>query len=565
MSQKDFFKQLKDEFPEHPYRDRYLEELQNHVEDMKEEKLKEGMWNKRMGEVKKIKENFIKIMNPFGALFFILEGILVGILLGFASMLFYVNLTLISNIQYLWQSIFLNLVIISIIWFIGHLIALKLFLRIKNLSGLREKTWIFLTNLPSLLLCFYITYPTLLIFRELNTYDIAPILWIFVNALILFLSYKIYKNPKIQPVKIKGSNPLFLLNGFLFTVLSFLDFKYFSTFIIIAILGLFLFINLALFFLNLKYKKKGRPFEINLSIIFWLAVISIFLRTLLTYTDMDFWANHSYLLLPLFPIFLLDIIFETTWFLNGYESLWQYIPFIILIYIIFQSIFILLKQRTLSYVHFFLLIYCLSFFFINKMAFILDPHFKKDSVLVSQMIEQDQFSIFYPYLKYFNVDKSSFFKGNLDFDGFKSNLFDYEISLYSPKTGENYFVLKNLNIKDTYFIDINKLNEIDFRYPKDLLQKNLFDIDISSYPYNVQDVIPPHPNCIPETCTAGFSLHPNIINQYSGVNIIDVEEDKLPFTVNGLKISPDKKWLLAVFQLNSESSGQEVYLVKLKD
>jgi len=69
MNQKKFFKQLKDELHNHPYQDRYLEELQNHAEDLEEEQLNDENWKHRMGEPLGIKANFMKIMHPFAALF----------------------------------------------------------------------------------------------------------------------------------------------------------------------------------------------------------------------------------------------------------------------------------------------------------------------------------------------------------------------------------------------------------------------------------------------------------------------------------------------------------------
>lgn len=76
MTQKDFFTQLKDELHGHPYRDRYLEELEAHAEDMQKEELNEEQWIKRMGEVAQINETFKAIMHSHLEIILWIIGIL---------------------------------------------------------------------------------------------------------------------------------------------------------------------------------------------------------------------------------------------------------------------------------------------------------------------------------------------------------------------------------------------------------------------------------------------------------------------------------------------------------
>lgn len=69
MTQQDFFKQLKNELHDHPYRDRYLEELENHAEDLEIDmevsggELTKDIIREKFGTPKEIKNNFIYMMN----------------------------------------------------------------------------------------------------------------------------------------------------------------------------------------------------------------------------------------------------------------------------------------------------------------------------------------------------------------------------------------------------------------------------------------------------------------------------------------------------------------------
>ena len=76
MPQQDFFKQLKVELHDHPYRDRFLEELKAHAVDLKEEQLNEEQWKERMGKLDQINKSFRAIMHSNLELILWIIGIL---------------------------------------------------------------------------------------------------------------------------------------------------------------------------------------------------------------------------------------------------------------------------------------------------------------------------------------------------------------------------------------------------------------------------------------------------------------------------------------------------------
>ena len=85
MSPSPYFKQLAEEFEGHPYKDRLLEELENHLEDFEgdedlpEVERKGELTQRLFGEVREFKKVFIKIVDPWRNLFFVLEGLMMGI------------------------------------------------------------------------------------------------------------------------------------------------------------------------------------------------------------------------------------------------------------------------------------------------------------------------------------------------------------------------------------------------------------------------------------------------------------------------------------------------------
>lgn len=81
MNKEKFFKQLKDEIHGHPFRDRFLEELQDHAEDLENDKelktkfIESEMIKKYLGEPKDVSRKFKFMMNPWNqALTFFLYG-----------------------------------------------------------------------------------------------------------------------------------------------------------------------------------------------------------------------------------------------------------------------------------------------------------------------------------------------------------------------------------------------------------------------------------------------------------------------------------------------------------
>lgn len=154
MNQKDFFRQLKDELKGNPYRDRFLEELQDHAEDLEEalkvrnEFARSEMMKKYFGDPEDIKNIFLKIMHPFGKLLFNLEGFSYGIIILPFNLKAYLNITDFRNINpFSIFQLFLLCVTLFLLYF-------SFFERYMHLSSTSKKgllNWVLLIILPSFL------------------------------------------------------------------------------------------------------------------------------------------------------------------------------------------------------------------------------------------------------------------------------------------------------------------------------------------------------------------------------------------------------------------------------
>ena len=84
MNQDQFFETLAASLDRHPYKERYLEELRDHVDDLKVDNKLETLTSEQidehMGDPEGIKGHFLKIMHPFRGVQFVLEGLFFGLL-----------------------------------------------------------------------------------------------------------------------------------------------------------------------------------------------------------------------------------------------------------------------------------------------------------------------------------------------------------------------------------------------------------------------------------------------------------------------------------------------------
>ncbi len=582
MPSKDFFKQLEDEFKNHPYKDRLLEELQDHLEDFETDdqvspQIKERMSVEMLfGEASEFKKIFIQITDPWRNVFFISEALIVGIPLAVVGVMFYNELkTAIFGFGKSGVIPLGSLVIIGLMWIFGYVIAFNLFTEVRHLTNFKERVWVFFVTLPS---TFVFLMTILSDWKMLISIDFFWLIagWLMVQGLVIFFGHLSSKKKKAPHSKKHRNWDIFffLPSSFLFTVLIFFDFSAYPKLNFIRALPFFLGINILIL---LFYVKKIKPKK-NLSIpkaigtLFFVGgVIAALLRAAITHTDLDWWTANPWLLIPLFPIFLLDVLAEMTWVFSGSNPVLRLLaPLGIMLFIFFQSLYVTVRRKKLLNDRFLVIAYAISFFFINTDAFLVEPEFKVDALKISNLIEREELSIFYPYVKYSNADKDQLFASNLDLSPLRSHLFDYAVTTYHDPNEGDYFVIEN-SIRERFFISINQLDQhFQSKTYDQLVQKNLFpSFEIGPYE-NIADP-PSSEQGVSEGKIQKF-LDVFVKNQTdpktwleSVDNMHEFEREKLKnpyFTAHDYAFSEDKKWLLLVIP-ESSLGAYGIYLVKV--
>ena len=510
MHQKDFFKQLRDELHGHPLRDRFLEELKDHAEDLKGEKLDEENWDKRMSDPRSIKQTFMNIMNPLGKLFFVLEALLYGALSIPFTLFFYFN----ARNNYGWNDyLFFDQIgfwIISgfISFIFVYLLASIRFLELSKTTNLGQKKWISLVYLPGL-----ITILLNCFFEINNRFGVDLSL---ANVISILMIY-------------------FAITGFSFLL------------------------AIKLSKLNIKhtYLKSVLSYIKMLAGIYFLGCILF--RTIITYTPYGIEAVRfpdSLYYIQIFSPLAYWIEVNAGWIWTGLMnaalsdvSLFMafYVPIFILLFIGGQSLWFVIKNKKWFSIRSLLVIYVLTLFFIHPQYYMAQPEFKVPYLHVSEIIEKREVGIFYPILKFFNASRGAIYKYDVGFNTRSENA-DEDIIIRS-NTGKIY----ELN-------DLAKLNE---REIKKVSYQTLFKsvrFSDSEEDRLTGFILPPDYNCVEVYCGQD-----DFAQKYIW------KEKTLP--IADLALSKDQKWALIVipnryYQIWDMAShtihAQEVYLVKLK-
>lgn len=423
MSQKNFFQQLKDELHGHPFRDRFLEELEDHAEDLKaDEELKENsitseMMKKYLGETKEVKNIFLNIMNPFRKIFFILEGLFFGMFLLPFTIILHIYLRFITFPESGFPMGYAGLVFLGglSLLFIYYKISFKRFFELEINLKPQPFKWYSLIIVPNL----------------------------------IAFSILVIKQP--NHLLEQGS-------GLILLILSYLG------------------LNLISSFLAWSHEKKQRSKRISkdLSKVFQYIklglliyfFVSIVVRTALFNTSVkgDISSPIYESFYNLFSIFSLIIpieFFTFSWWGMALSSGTNeiniftvfYLPIFILLFIGIQSLWVVIKQKKWFSLRSLVIFYIISLFLIPGESFISDHEFKVTVTNISEKIEKNEVGIFYPMLKYFNSDEGSLFK--------------YEVGFIeeSPLKSAR-FVIKS-NIGNISYIPYESLTEGDFELQMD--------------------------------------------------------------------------------------------------
>jgi len=523
MNQKKFFKQLKDELHGHPYRERFLEELEDHVEDLEEEQLNDENWRHRMGKPLGIKETFVKIMHPFRQITFYLEALIYGFLL------FPVNIVIFSTASEglttgsgLMVAIFKIIIYLGIL-FIFYFVCIKRYLNLKLKTSKSPVSWIILLISPSFL-------------------------WQFLQ--ISSLIYSIFSAQSELDFYLK---------------LSF--FQYLAFYVLSGII-----LYLAWKMANFKQKEKpSNKYKWSLlikKIIFTYFIGFLIFRTLSTYIDPNLiqennlWAHIFSPLTKLeigvsfitqIILYLFNLIFskEVSLFIN------LYLPGFILVVLAGHSLWVMIKNKKIFFLRMGLIAYVFSLFLINVETYEGKKEFEVESITVSKILEKHEATIFYRPMKYFNHDEGKLFR-------------------YAANFEDGVFKLQN-NTGKIFTIDPDRING-----PLKDQQFNVLVTETERFPFHeewkgitsegskIEKIDwPGNITCEKKKFREESDTGGEPVYYYSGrvcekifyKNELVIEDDYL--SIADVDFSDDGKWMMLINERTYDPD--DVYLVKLAD
>ncbi len=145
---KKFLTQLKKEMRGHPYEQRFLEEVEAHIEDLEADKQP----IERMGEPAAIHKEFLNILHPWRALYFVSEALFVGLIMmpwgvfAIPILAGWLNAGMGHSQNVI--SLFLGPVLLSLFWFITYSLAWIQWKKIHPTTGLPFRLWAILVMTP---------------------------------------------------------------------------------------------------------------------------------------------------------------------------------------------------------------------------------------------------------------------------------------------------------------------------------------------------------------------------------------------------------------------------------
>jgi len=389
MKKAQFTATLRLEFEGHPLQERFLEEMQAHMEDMEEEG---GDFNpqkieERMGIPHQIKRQFIAIVDPWRNAFFVAEALMVGFALLIVHTVFYTSiLDFFSEGGANWKVF----ILFPILFLFTFQMLFIRFSEIKGLTNLREWLWMVIVTVPGI-----VAFLASLLLGPLSV-SLRPI-----QLILLILSY-------------------LFLNAILIAVA--------------------------------RWIAKSRPrvnFVARLPLwLYYSAILIVVGRTWLTYASLEWLANHRLLTFIFSPLFLFDQLFDVAWKnIDSGPFLAIYLPMAIIGFVLIYAVIFSFRVKRWNTDRGLVLLYFGSLLFVNPQAFIQPPEFSSPSIHVSSRIEKEQLSVFYPYFKYSGLNKGWNFVSNLELKPESNTLFHYQVEPY-----DEGFLLKN-NLDQNFYLN----------------------------------------------------------------------------------------------------------------
>lgn len=381
MSLNSYFSQLRQEFKNDPYRDRFLSELEDHADDLAEHEnlteknLTPHFMKTHFGDPKQVKKIFNAVVRPWENLFFILEGLFYGIMMLFFSLM---GTDLIQG--FVSNEFFLNpfVFILFVAWFFIYLLAFRRYLIFQKTSKSSLLLWIFLVAGPT-----------------------------FIHGL-LYLADGASLNLSIYP-----------------------ELSYLNPQKVMWIAGLFFAghgaLGLLSWMLQNAEEKKGQfrpPAKFTQqfrSFLFIYILAFILFRTLGSYFGFPFFngSNWAWLMTLFSPLIFVEYLFFFFFSATFRESLFLslYMPAMLMGFLAVVSLLALFRQKTWRSRRTLVVLYVFSFLFMSPQAFTINPDYTVPHTSLSQIVEKEKVGWLYAPMKYLNSDEGIFFHYTIGITG----------------------------------------------------------------------------------------------------------------------------------------------------
>ena len=381
MKKAQFIQSIQREFEGHPLRERFLEELEDHMVDMEEdenEALESQVIEEKMGIPHQIKRQFIAIVDPWRNAFFVAEALMVGFALLIVHIAFHTSLL---AFFYERGSVLVTFILFPALFLFAFQMLYIRFAEIRGLTNLKGWLWMTIVTAPGTLA--------------------------FLAALLL--------GPLGHSLQVTQLISLFLLYLFLNVI----------------------FIALAGF---IAEKRPRVNFVARLPLWLYYSAIGVVVgRTWLTYASLEWLADQRLLMLIFSPLFLFDQLFDVAWKnVDSGPFFALHMSMAIVTFVLIYAVIFSFRVKRWNTDRGLILLYFSSFFFVNPQAFVSPPKFFTPSIHVSAVLEKSQLSVFYPYFKYSALNKGWDFISNLELEPESNTLFHYQLEAH--KEG---FLLKN--------------------------------------------------------------------------------------------------------------------------
>lgn len=342
MGSKEFFKNIVQEFEGHPYKERFLEELEEHLEDyceaeeIQRSKVDTAFLKKYFGEEKKIKKDFIAILDPWNKLFYLMEGLLLSL----AGMLMAFNFF--NLLHQIYDTDFQRSHVVffsfyQVVWLIFYDPIYSYLKNIQPYTHLKTKLIFCLLLAPSFLLYLYLIFSS-------------------------------SSNPTATD-SIAYLPHFFLLQS----LMGYLSWK-------------------------LTNKRKSIPFRSKSILITTFLVLALILgRTFLTHLHPGMLENYPYLLWPFLPLFFIDAILVIPLdYLGDVFKPHFYFPGFFLAFICLLELFWILLNKKYWLLRTVVFVYTFSFFFMSENLFN-----ASEERIISQTAQfKEEKGIFIPFRNY---------------------------------------------------------------------------------------------------------------------------------------------------------------------